>query len=57
MNLLEWQWSYYANVHRDRRNLAIHLATNPLFIAGVFAVPAGLVTRLWLTAVFGLIAA
>ena len=56
MSLLEWQWGYYATVHRDRRNLSIHLATNPLFIAGVIAVPAGLVTQSWLTAVFGLIA-
>lgn len=55
MSLLEWQWGYYANVHRDRRSLAIHLATNPLFIAGVIAVPAGLITLQWLTVVFGVV--
>jgi len=32
--LLAWQWSMYPNAHRDRRNLALHAATAPLFVAG-----------------------
>jgi hypothetical protein len=35
--LLAWQWSLYPDGHRDRRNLAIHAATNPLFLAGTCA--------------------
>ncbi len=32
--LLRWQWSLYPGNHQDRRNLAVHLATVPLFWAG-----------------------
>jgi hypothetical protein len=32
--LLRWQWSLYPAAHRDRRNLAVHLITAPLFVAG-----------------------
>jgi len=35
--LLVWQWSLYGEGHRDRRNLAIHAATVPLFLAGTCA--------------------
>jgi hypothetical protein len=35
--VLRWQWSLYPDGHRDRRNLAFHAATNPLFIAGGIA--------------------
>lgn len=40
-NLLSWQWQAYPVGHRDRRNLLLHLATAPVFIAGVVAVLAG----------------
>jgi hypothetical protein len=33
--LLEWQWRLYKDNHRDRTNLIIHLATWPLFLAGL----------------------
>jgi hypothetical protein len=36
--LLRWQWSLYPGAHRDRRNLAIHLATMPLFAGGICAI-------------------
>ena len=36
--LLAWQWSLYRDGHRDRRNLALHAATVPLFLAGTCAV-------------------
>ena len=32
--LLRWQWSIYPDGHRDRKNLAVHAATVPLFVAG-----------------------
>lgn len=35
--LLKWQWSLYPDGHRDRRNLAIHIATWPLFVGGTCA--------------------
>jgi hypothetical protein len=52
-NLLTFQWSVYAEAHQNRRNLAIHLATVPIFMAGnvlllaspwvgLWAAPAGL---------------
>jgi hypothetical protein len=35
--LIRWQWSLYPDGHHDRRNLALHAATNPLFLAGTCA--------------------
>jgi hypothetical protein len=35
--LLRWQWSLYPAGHRDRRNLALHVATAPLFLGGTCA--------------------
>ena len=36
--LLAWQWQLYGDNHVDRRNLALHIVTNPLFLLGnVFA--------------------
>ena len=32
--LLRWQWSLYPGGHRDRRNLALHILTAPLFLIG-----------------------
>lgn len=39
-NLISWQWGQYPLGHRDRRNLAVHAATVPLFIGGVVATAA-----------------
>lgn len=36
--LFRWQWSLYPGSHRDRRNLALHAATQPLFVAGTCAI-------------------
>lgn len=33
-NLLAWQWSLYTEGHRSRRNLVLHVFTQPLFVAG-----------------------
>jgi hypothetical protein len=38
--LLGWQWSIYPDGHRDRKNLAVHAATVPLFLAGTCLVAA-----------------
>lgn len=39
-SLLEWQWAQYPVGHQDRKNLALHVATVPLFCAGTLAVVA-----------------
>ncbi len=35
--LLAWQYRNYPDGHRDRRNLAVHAATAPLFVVGTGA--------------------
>ena len=35
--LLAWQWRGYAEAHRDRANLLLHMLGVPVFIAGVLA--------------------
>lgn len=37
-NLLAWQWSSYPDFHGDRRNLALHAASNPFFLLGTLSV-------------------
>ncbi len=46
-NLIEWQWEQYPKAHRDRRNLLIHAATAPLFVAGVLLIVAAPWLGLW----------
>jgi hypothetical protein len=46
-NLLAWQWSLYSKNHRHRTNLLIHIATVPLFMAGVAAVILAPITGVW----------
>jgi hypothetical protein len=50
--LLAWQFRNYPSGHRDRRNLALHAATAPLFVAGTCAIVLAPFTSLWLL-VFG----
>lgn len=35
-NLLAWQWNGYPDFHADRRNLILHVLTQPIFVAGFF---------------------
>ncbi len=35
-NLLAWQWNGYADFHADRRNLLVHVLTQPIFVLGFF---------------------
>jgi len=37
-NLVSWQWQGYPANHVTRANLALHLVTVPMFIAGLAAV-------------------
>lgn len=37
-SLLAWQWSGYPTYHLSRRNLVIHLVTQPIFVMGFFSV-------------------
>jgi hypothetical protein len=48
--LLAWQFQNYPSGHRDRRNLAVHAATVPLFVAGTIALALAPFTSLWLLA-------
>lgn len=46
--LLAWQLRNYPKGHRNRRNLALHAATVPLFVAGTFAAVLAPFTSIWL---------
>jgi hypothetical protein len=46
--LVAWQWTHYPAGHRDRTNLAVHVATVPLFLAGVVAVASAAALGWWL---------
>lgn len=48
--LLDWQWSIYSPGHRDRRNLAAHAATVPLFMAGTLGFALAPAAGPWLAA-------
>lgn len=45
--LLAWQWRLYKENHRDRKNLTIHLITQPLFVAGLIAAITGPLVGVW----------
>lgn len=47
-NLLQWQWRHYPDVHADRLNLWLHVATAPVFAAGTIAVLAAPFGPAWL---------
>ncbi len=53
--LVRWQWSVYPEAHRDRRNLAIHILTVPVFLAGTLALPLAALVH-WALAPAGLAA-
>ncbi len=48
--LLAWQFRNYSKGHRNRRNLTLHAATAPLFIAGTCSVLLAPFTSSWLLA-------
>jgi uncharacterized membrane protein YGL010W len=46
--LLDWQFAEYDRAHHDRRNLALHVATVPVFLAGTLTALAAPVVSVWL---------
>lgn len=46
--VLAWQWDHYREGHQDRKNLLVHILTQPVFAAGFCAVPLAVVTSPWL---------
>jgi len=48
--LTQWQWRLYPDGHRTRRNLALHVATVPLFQLGAIAVVAAPFVAPWAAA-------
>lgn len=55
--LIAWQWRGYADNHRDRSNLLLHIVAVPAFIAGVLACLRLLTLGQWLGAGFALLVA
>ena len=49
-SLLSWQLHEYPHAHADRRNLAVHALTVPLFMAGTLAVLLAPLLGGWLVA-------
>lgn len=37
--LVAWQWEGYRDAHQSRRNLVIHILTQPLFVVGMITLP------------------
>jgi hypothetical protein len=54
--LLSWQWSLYADGHRHRTNLVLHVLTVPLFWAGTVTAFTALFQGAVLAAGVGLLA-
>lgn len=46
-SLLAWQWQLYKGNHTTRKNLTIHLLTQPLFVAGLVAAIIGPLIGVW----------
>ncbi|HTP26805.1 MAG TPA: terminase [Anaeromyxobacteraceae bacterium] len=46
--LLAWQFRNYPTGHRNRRNLALHVATAPIFVAGTCALVLAPLAGIWL---------
>lgn len=54
--LLRWQWNGYRHTHASRANLAIHVATVPVFLFGTTAVVCAIATLTWWWGVAGALA-
>jgi hypothetical protein len=50
-DLIAWQWTGYPRNHVDRKNLAIHIVTWPLFLAGTVLAVVDLFFSPWLVLV------
>jgi uncharacterized membrane protein YGL010W len=56
VRLAKWQWEGYPLYHRERKNLLIHIALVPLFLAGNVVLLAGIARVSWRASLAGLIA-
>lgn len=54
--LARWQWEGYADYHRSRANLLLHIVVVPLFLAGNIALVLALLARSWPAAIAGVVA-
>ena len=55
-SLLQWQWGLYRAVHKDRRNLLIHIFTQPIFVLGALTAVTSPLIGGWRALVSGLVA-
>ena len=46
-SLAAWQWSFYGDNHRDRRNLVLHILTVPIFMSGTLLLLSAPITHLF----------
>jgi hypothetical protein len=53
-NLVTWQFDNYPPAHQTRRNLAIHIVTEPLFVCGLLAAPGLFVSGQWIGGIVAL---
>ena len=51
-NLISWQYEAYPVAHQDRRNLLIHILTEPLFVSGILSIPGAFVSGRPLAALY-----
>jgi hypothetical protein len=54
VQLIKRQWLDYARTHRSRRNLLVHLAAVPAFVAANTALVVALLLGMWLAAMLAL---
>ncbi|GAB3628406.1 hypothetical protein PTE30175_01759 [Pandoraea terrae] len=56
LQLVKRQWLDYARTHRSRRNLLVHLAAVPAFVAANTALVTALLLGMWIAATLSLAA-
>jgi hypothetical protein len=53
-NLVAWQFENYPLAHETRRNLLIHLVTEPLFVCGLLGAPGLFASGQWIGGIVAL---
>ena len=59
MNIRElsrWQWNGYANYHRSKTNLLLHIVVVPMFLAGNVGLVISIFAASWVAALVSLLA-
>jgi len=54
VQLVKWQWLDYTRTHCSRRNLRVHFATVPAFLAANAVLVAALLLGMWIAATLSL---